>query len=534
MGIIRLLDENLINQIAAGEVIERPSSVLKELIENSIDAGAKEIEIDFSKGGKEKILVKDDGCGMDSEDVLLCFERHATSKISKFEDLFRINTLGFRGEALPSISSVSKITILTSKEGKEGYKVEVEGGKVLGFEPFFHPKGTTVIVNKIFFNVPARKKFLRSDGVEKKYLLKVFTNFVLPFYFITFKMKENGKILLSFEKDENEIERFIKFYGEDLKDYLEVKEKEKNGFHLKMILIKENIPVPPPNIKQIFLNNRSVYERWLYNFLKEKYPKASWALYLKVPPEEVDVNIHPAKAEVKFKEPSKALSLFQEEERKIFIGIPGKKYFPNFEKMGSIVQEKLDISTKVYNFRYFAQIWSKFLLFEEDGALVILDPHSAHERILFEALMEKKKEKQYFLEPKILELTLEEMEELKEFEEKLEEMGFEIEVAGGKEIRIVSAPIIFNFQMAGVFIKEFLNSKKTKNVEEKIISSIACRKAIWFSRILGEVESLKLYFDLKNCKEPNFCPHGRPTFIKFSEEKLMKLFERQTQKGGNS
>jgi len=529
MGIIKLLPENLINQIAAGEVIERPSSVLKELIENSIDAGANEIEVDFSKGGKERILVKDDGCGMDSEDVLLCFERHATSKISSFNDLFKINTLGFRGEALGSIASISRTTVLTSKDGIEGFKVKVEGGKVLTFEPFFHPKGTTFIIENLFFNVPARKKFLRSDGTEKKYLLKTFINFILPFYSIIFKLKENGKTIHKFEKDSNEEERFLNFFGEELKNYIEIKEKGKGETHFKMILIKENIPIPSPNIKQIFLNNRAVYEKWLYGFLKEKYPRASWALYIKVPPEEVDVNIHPAKAEVKFKEPSKIITLFQEE-KKIFIKVPENAIFPNYKKDYPFVQEALGIPSQRYNFRYLGQISGTFLLFEEGKGLVILDPHSAHERILFENLLEKKKGRQILLTPKVIQLNLDEMEEYKEQEESFKEMGFEIEIAGNKEIRINSTPQIFDLQQAIIFIKEFLNSKKTKNIEEKIISSIACRRAIWFSKILSEQEALNLYLDLKNCKEPNFCPHGRPTFIIFPEEKLLKLFERQTLK----
>lgn len=527
MGIIKLLPENLINQIAAGEVIERPSSVLKEIVENSLDAGGTEIEIDFSKGGKEKIFVKDDGYGMDSEDVLLCFERHATSKISKFEDLFNIKTLGFRGEALPSISSVSQTTILTSKDGKEGFKVVVEGGKVKEYEPFFHPKGTTVIVKNLFYNVPARKKFLRSDGTEKKYLLKNFTNFALGFPDILFKLKEDGKVILIYKKRENEVERFLDIFGEELKDYVEVKESKKEGIHLKFILVKENIPVPPPFVKQIFLNSRVVYERWLYKFLTEKYLKSSWLLYLNVPPDMVDVNIHPAKTEVKFKEPSKIISLFKEE-KKIFIPEKRFPFLQKTEKTEFFIQETLPVQSNLYNFRFITQISGTYLLFEEEKGLVILDPHAAHERILFENLFEKKKEKQFLLNHLILQVTFEEIEEFKELEEKLYEMGFEIEVAGNKELRIISTPAIFEPQQASFFIKQILNLKKTKNIEEKIISSIACRKAIWFSKIIREAEALKLFWDLKKCKEPNFCPHGRPTFLKFSEEKLMKLFERQT------
>lgn len=530
MGIIKLLPENLINQIAAGEVIERPSSVIKELIENSLDAGATEIEVDFSRGGKELIIVKDNGCGMDSEDVLLCFERHATSKISKFDDLFKINTLGFRGEALPSISSVSKATVLTSKDGKEGYKVEIEGGKVKSFEPFFHQKGTTFIVKDLFFNVPARGKFLRSDGTEKKFILKTFTNFVLSFPEVAFKLKENGKTLLNFDKKEREEERFLEVYGKDLKDYIELKEKTKEKMHLKLILIKENIPTPSPNIKQLFLNKRAVYEKWLYKFLSEKFQKSSWLVFLKIPPDFVDVNIHPAKAEVKFKEPSKIISLFEEEEKKISFEPIEIPFLPKKEKSYLLVQETFKIPYENYNFRFLGQIGGTFLLFEEEKGLVILDPHAAHERILFEKLMERKKEKQYLINPLIFEITHEEAEEFNEMEEILKEMGFEISKAGEKQLRIVSTPLLFESGQAVFFIKQILNSRKIRNLKEKVISSLACRGALWFSRILNEQEGLKLYKDLKNCKEPNFCPHGRPTFIKFSEDKLMKLFERQTHK----
>mgnify|MGYP005838880927 CR=1 FL=1 len=530
MGIIKLLSENLINQIAAGEVIERPASVLKELLENSIDASAKEIEVDFSKAGKNKILVKDDGIGMGQEDALLCFERHATSKISKFEDLFKISTLGFRGEALPSISSVSQIIILTSKDGKEGYKVEIEGGKFCGIEPYFHPKGTTVIVKNLFFNIPARKKFLRSDGTEKKYFFKTFNNFVLSFPNISFKLKENGNLISSYDFCQSKEERFIKIYGEELKNYIEIKEKKKEGIYFKIILLKNNTPFPVPNIKQIFLNSRAVYERWLYNFLKEKYQNSSWVLHIEVPPEMVDVNIHPAKAEVKFKEPSKIISLFEENEKKIFSKFLGDYFIKEREGAGSFVQEKLITPYENYNFRFISQISGTFLLYEEEKGLVIVDPHSAHERILFENLIEKKAEKQFLLSQCLIELTIEEMEEFKENIDILREIGFEIEISGLKEIRIISAPSFFSSQQASIFIKEFLNQKRIKNTREKIISSIACRKSIWFSKILSEAEALKLYSDLKNCKEPNFCPHGRPTFIKFDENNLRKLFERQTVK----
>ncbi len=186
MGKIKVLPENIINKISAGEVVERPASVLKELIENSIDAGAREIEIDFSRGGKDMIFVKDDGTGMDKEDAILCFERHSTSKISKYEDLFKVKSLGFRGEALSSIVSVSKVYLLTSTNGNEGTKVSIEGGKILDVEPFIHPRGTTIIVKNLFFNTPARRKFLRSDGTEKKYILKTFKNLALSFYFCSF------------------------------------------------------------------------------------------------------------------------------------------------------------------------------------------------------------------------------------------------------------------------------------------------------------------------------------------------------------
>ncbi|MEJ5167206.1 MAG: DNA mismatch repair endonuclease MutL [Thermoanaerobaculia bacterium] len=530
MGIIKILPENLINQIAAGEVIERPSSVLKELVENSLDAGAEEVEVDFSKGGKEFISVKDNGSGMDSEDILLCIERHATSKISKFEDLFKINTLGFRGEALPSIASVSKTIILTSRDGKEGYKLEIEGGKVKEFEPFFHPKGTTIIVKNLFFNVPARKKFLRSDGTEKKYFFKVFNNFVLSFPNVSFKLKENGKVLLNFEKREREEERFLEVYGEDLKDYIEIKEKMERDMNFKMILIRGNIPVPPPNIKQLFLNRRAVWERLLYKYISEKYPKSSWVLFLKIPPEFVDVNIHPAKAEVKFQEPSKIISLFEVEEKSIFYLPIERPSIPSPEKNNLLVQETLQIPEEKYNFRFLSQISGTFLLFEEEKGLIILDPHAAHERILFESLMEKRKEKQYLITPLILEINLEEREEFREMEENLKEMGFEIDLAGEKMLKISSTPLLFEPAQALYFIKQILNNRKKGNMEERIISSLACRKALWFSRILREEEALKLYYDLKKCKEPNFCPHGRPTFIKFSEEKLLKLFERQTKK----
>lgn len=526
MGKIKLLDENLIKKIAAGEVIERPASVLKELVENSIDAGSGEIEIEFKNGGKDFIIVRDDGCGMDEEDSILCFENHATSKINNLMDLFKIKTLGFRGEALSSIASVSKVTLITSTDGKSGSKVLVEGGKIISSQPYFHKKGTTIIVKDLFYNLPARKKFLRSDGVEKKYLIRTFTNLCLPFYFISFRLFEEKNIIYDLKNKTSLKERVLEFFGEDLKNSIEFLIREKDLIKFQLLVFKEKSELSVPKIKQIFLNGRAVFEKNLYSFLKEKYPKRDWLFFVDMPPEEFDVNIHPAKAEVRFKNFYKIISLFEEKiEKKYF-------YFSNFHfsnlKEGEkiFVQEKLFEEEKKYNIRFIGQVSGTFLLFEEGKNLIIMDPHAAHERVLFEELIGKNSGKQYLLEPLVLNLNYEEMVSYLENKENLKNLSFEIDQGGEKVIRIRSIPLHFNSFQALEFLKNFLNSGKEKELKEKVISAIACRSAIWFSKTLSELEAIQLYESLMKCLQPNFCPHGRPTFIVLNEERLKKMFER--------
>ncbi|HYE13029.1 MAG TPA: DNA mismatch repair endonuclease MutL [Pyrinomonadaceae bacterium] len=307
---IRVLSDHVANQIAAGEVVERPASVAKELVENSIDAGARRVEVDVEAGGRRLLRVADDGCGMSRDDAVLAFERHATSKISSAEDLERVSTLGFRGEALPSIASVARVELLTQPEGdSEGTRVLIEGGRMRDVAPAARPRGTTVAVRDLFFNVPARRKFLRSEATESFHLANLVTHYALAHPEISFALTNNGREVLRASPAESLRERAYQIFGEEfLENLLEVE-----GGHAAVARVRGYVSAPRErrstrDAQYLFVNGRFVRDRLVARALSEGYrsvlPQGTYPaalLFLEVPPEEVDVNVHPAKTEVRFR-----------------------------------------------------------------------------------------------------------------------------------------------------------------------------------------------------------------------------------------
>jgi DNA mismatch repair protein MutL len=313
MSKIRVLSDHVANQIAAGEVVERPASVAKELVENSIDAGARRVEVDVEAGGRRLLRVSDDGEGMPRDDAVLAFERHATSKITSAEDITRVATLGFRGEALASIASVARVELITQREGdSEGTRILIEGGRMRDVAPAARPKGTTIAVRDLFFNVPARRKFLRSEATESFHLTNLVTHYALAHPEISFALTSNGREVLRASAAENLRERAYQIFGaEFLENLLEVEGGQKASALVRGYVSAPRERRTTRDAQYLFVNGRYVRDRLVARALSEGYrsvlPQGAFPaalLFLEVEPEEVDVNVHPAKTEVRFRRAS--------------------------------------------------------------------------------------------------------------------------------------------------------------------------------------------------------------------------------------
>ncbi|MDR2301215.1 MAG: DNA mismatch repair endonuclease MutL [Deltaproteobacteria bacterium] len=306
---IKLLPENLINRIAAGEVVERPASVLKELLENSLDAGATRIEVDIESGGKKLIRVADNGHGLNREELFLCLERHATSKLSADSDLFSISTLGFRGEALPSIASVSKLTIVSQPENESGHKLKVEGGKILDLSPAPTNQGTVIEVRDLFFNVPARRKFLKTDATETAHLVEATQRYALSRTDLRLKLRDHGREILSVDEHNDSQARAIKILGRDLASKLLPFAQEKDDLKIGGFLCAPEAAKSGSNLF-VFVSGRPVRDKLINKAIIQGYGRAlpqgrfpAGVVFIELDPSRVDVNVHPAKTEVRFREP---------------------------------------------------------------------------------------------------------------------------------------------------------------------------------------------------------------------------------------
>src|SRR3954468_15273538 len=324
MSKIRVLSDHVANQIAAGEVVERPASVAKELVENSIDAGARRVEVDVEAGGRRLLRVSDDGEGMTRDDAVLAFERHATSKITSAEDITRVLTLGFRGEALASIASVARVELVTQQEGdSEGTRVSIEGGRMRDVAPSARPRGTTISVRDLFFNVPARRKFLRSEATESFHLTNLVTHYALAHPEISFALTSNGREVLRASAAGNLRERAYQIFGaEFLENLLEVEGGRTASARVRGYVSAPRERRTTRDAQYLFVNGRYVRDRLVARALSEGYrsvlPQGAFPaalLFLEVEPEEVDVNVHPAKTEVRFRRTSAVAEAVRESVR---------------------------------------------------------------------------------------------------------------------------------------------------------------------------------------------------------------------------
>lgn len=592
MGSINRLPPGLANQIAAGEVVERPASVVKELVENSIDAGSRRIIVTLEFGGKRLIRVEDDGIGMSSEDALLAIERHATSKVGRLEDLNAIATLGFRGEALPSVASVSHLLLRTRSSGtSHGVEVRVDGGGEPVITETGIREGTAVEVRDLFFNVPARRKFLKSDGAETSHISRAMTQMALGYCGVGFTLVSGRRTLIDCPPVASFPERFYQVYGERT-DLVSV-EKQAAGIRLFGFVAALAEQGPTRGAQHVFVNGRMVKDKTIAHAVIEAYSQASIKprspeihLFLEIPHDRVDVNVHPTKAEVRFLEQSlvhelvrrgMADALGQEAVPAIIpnlpSGISGREpqprsipgvvsgmaaasrwgpvtdvfrqpekvgTVPSFE--GSLLHSELGTTGRgdvgaISSLIPLGQFRDTFIVAVDNDGVVIIDQHVAHERILFEQVMDRLTagalESQRLLEPLVVELPPASQDALAEHTESLTRLGFEVDSFGGDSVRIAAAPNLLVASSCERAVRALADDleglDKGSDVDEalrQIAATTACHAAVKANDRLTVEKMTYLLQELKRTAYSTVCPHGRPVLLRLSRHQLEKSFDR--------
>ena len=576
---IRILPDHIASQIAAGEVIERPASVVKELIENALDAHSDVISIEILNAGKRLISVTDNGTGIPEDELGLAVSRHATSKLARAEDLFRIETLGFRGEALASIGSVSRMGVESRiKEADSGARLAVDGGKLGKNEAVGIPVGTRITVEDLFYNVPARLKFLKSDNTERRHIEGLVTRYALAYPNVRWSLTVDGKISLQTSGNGDRREVLSGLYGvETAKQMLSVEFKE-GEYHIDGFI--SPIALTRSNRREItvFVNGRWVKDtavtaaiiRAYHTLLMVgRYPIV--VLFLNMPSEVVDVNVHPAKAEVRFRENDLVFSRVQRSVRRALLAhspVPDlrpRQFWggqqeplpdaPNpawgmaagipteMPDAAQSAQGQVSLHTGVIEgdrlplLRLVGQVAATYIIAEGPDGLYLIDQHAAHERVLFEQLMAQQEQKrvpaQTLLEPATITLPPEKARLLEEQLPVLDELGFQVESFGPNTFSVRAIPALIvggDPEVAiNVLVEDFEEDETplASAIEAKLTARICKRMAVKGGQVLSPEEQIALLRNLENCQSPRTCPHGRPTMIHLSADLLERQFGRR-------
>lgn len=631
MGIIKELDQGTINQIAAGEVVERPSSIVKELLENSIDAGATRISVEIEEGGTKSIRITDNGKGINKDDIRIAFLRHTTSKIKTAMDLLTVSSLGFRGEALSSIAAVCQVELLTrTADAMEGIRYRIEGGKEVGFEEIGIPVGTTFIVNNIFFNTPARRKFLRTAQTEAGYVSDIIEKIALSHPEIAISFKSNGKVKIHTSGNGNLKDVIYNIYGREItENILEINEENDfmkiSGYIGKAIISKGN-----RTFENYFINGRyiksniiskAIEDGYKFILMQHKYPFT--VIDFTIKPEYLDVNVHPSKMELRFRKSESIYPMisecindaliekpniidvtfeknvekaeqikyvpepFENKRQDIVNSINNKlsndnssnvKYdFYNFgegpkelnmtpsefgnntlqedvnynataNSINNITNNKMvqrELTEEYDNFlsevakpkhKIIGQVFDTYWIVEYNDKMYIIDQHAAHEKVMFESLMNKLENKeissQMINPPIILSLSMSESQLLEKYLENFKNIGFQIEPFGGQDYAVRAVPSdLYTLDSEDVLmgIVDNLSNETGKMVPDIInekIASMSCKAAVKGNSKLSYEEADKLIEQLLQLDNPYNCPHGRPTIISMSKYELEKKFKR--------
>jgi DNA mismatch repair protein MutL len=553
MAKIKILKEEVRNRIAAGEVVERPASVVKELIENAIDANTKKIIISLKKAGKNLIKVTDDGFGMEYEDLLLSYKPHSTSKLEEIDDLNNIKSLGFRGEALSSIASISHLRIETKTKTEElASFIEVEAGKLIKEGKTNHPTGTSVEVRNIFFNAPVRKKFLRTDDTELYHILEIVTQYSLILPQIYFYLENNDKKLMEFKETESQEERLQKVLNINLKDFIFIKHQNPL-FKLKAWFSNPKLNFPNRKKQYFYVNKRVVRNPMLYYVVSEAYKEMlppnrhlQVILMLEMDPKLVDVNIHPTKREIKFRREKEIRDILSQIFKEKLKGekVVKEIKFGNesilsetplvYEKKS---QEELSFQANkhlIEEKKSYLIYKNNYIIFTDKDEINIIDQHAAHEHLLFEKISEnfneEKIEKEKLLLPIVINLDVSQATLLKENIEFLNKCGIDIQEFGENSFILRAKPVWLKKDLNKLLneVISDLSSDYPKDLEKRkhrLIDTLACHSAVKKGDKLSPAEIEKLIIDLKNTKTP-YCPHGRPAIIKISWDRIEREFLR--------
>jgi DNA mismatch repair protein MutL len=573
---IHVLAPELAGKIAAGEVIERPASVVKELVENSLDAGATEVRVELAAGGKKLVAVRDNGQGMSPQDAAVAFRRHSTSKIAREEDLDRIVTLGFRGEALASISSVSRILLKTSDgEGDRGTGIEREGEKFVGVMDVAFPKGTAIEVRDLFFNLPARRKFLRSDRSELGAIAKYLTNAALASPSVRFVLTHGGRTVLDCPAVAGLRERVFQLYGRDVLDGLMEVDYAETECRVRGFVSRPLKGRGDRNRQFFFVNSRPVKDRTLqaalnqaFSGMLEKDRSAEAFLFLDVPYGEVDVNVHPAKAEVRFRDSQMIFRLVLRGVEKAALRVSGIK-----EVGGAAAGERVgSLRTRVEEPGLpmpFGREWTvgkrrpeavgapavpeaglprpgplvlgqyldMYIVAVSEEGLLVVDQHNAHERILYEKFLEIDRTKSWprkmLLIPEIVELAPSEALAFEENRVLLEDAGFLVEPMGGRSYALKEYPEVFRdgeVREAFLGLLEEVGRTKAAGRREKLLATMACKSAIKAGEPLPMAKMEYLVEELFKAANPTLCPHGRPVVVKLDRASIARGLGRSEKK----
>ncbi len=568
---IRVLSEEVAAKIAAGEVVERPASVVKELVENSIDAGAREIKVEVRRGGRRLMRVIDDGTGIPAAEVELAFARHATSKIASVEELASIATLGFRGEALASIAAVSQLTIVTrAAEEDVGTLLRLEGGKVTHRQKKGCPQGTVITVENLFYNVPARLKFLRAETTERKHIDGLVYRYGMAYPHLRFSLLNDGRLTFQSLGSGELYDVLIEVYGlEVAQQMIEVRSSETNDLGL----VDVHGYISPPSLHRanrsyltFFVNGRWVKDRMLSYAVSEAYrtllPTGRHpivVLRLELDPSQVDINVHPTKSEIRFLDSNAVFAAVQKAVRRTLVdqapiprmmGRPSQQPVLDMERWRRLVEVgtqaravgieapsafEFPESAKLPPLRVLGQVAQTYIIAEGPEGLYLIDQHAAHERVLYERLLAERAKmavaSQSLLEPLTIELPFQPGIAGGESLEFLNHLGFDIEPFGGETYLVRAVPTMLATGDIGQAIAEIVDGLTEGEAvgagEERALISLVCHSAVRAGKTLSQSEMRDLIRQLEATTMPRTCPHGRPTMIHLSAAQLAREFGRR-------
>jgi DNA mismatch repair protein MutL len=565
---IAILPDSVADQIAAGEVVERPASVVKELVENALDAGARHVRVELENGGKVVIQVSDDGSGMGREDAVLSLDRHATSKVRSAADLVGVATFGFRGEALPAIASVSRMTLATHDGETEGTELTVAGGRLERVTPAARQRGTSVTVRGLFFNTPARRKFLRSAASETRAAYEAVATLALSHPESGFELHVDGTCRLAVPADQDQVERLAGVWGRDLAGTLIPVEYAAGAFRVGGYIQRPGDAHPTGRRTQLFVNGRPFRDPFLVRAAEAGYRAAihpgdrpSLYLRIEVAPEDVDVNVHPAKLEVRFRDRIGVERVVEEAVRSalgalvaavpvgdwrplpVAAGWPGgaggtqlvdlEQLFPETE-----TETGAESPSQPAGFEApLLQVFDSYIMYQAPDGVVIVDQHSAHERVLYEAVVAQLRghgaPAQRLLLPLTFELTDEELDALEAHGDELRGVGFEAEAFGGRTVVVHAVPSPHpRFDAAACFREMIADLARGRfggwsNRLERFAATYACRAAVKAGQQLEQREMRELLLRLFATDLPPHDVHGRATIVQLPREELERRFGRR-------